>query len=312
MKIALDAMGGDNAPAVVIEGALIAKQDLPSDVQIVLIGDKPVVEKTLLSQGASIDAFDIVHASEVIGMSEHPAKAVASKQDSSIVVGYKLLMAGEVDVFCSAGNTGAMLVAAMFTIKTIPGVLRPGIAGFIPKQSGKYGTVLDVGANAEVKPEVLAQFAHIGSLYVKYMYGIDRPTVGLMNLGEEEEKGTPLLQAAYQLIKSNDKVNFVGNIEGRDILNDKADLIICDGYVGNVILKMAESLYPILSEKGYNDPFIDLFNWEKVGGSPILGVNGNVIIGHGSSTATAICHMVKMSKQLAESGITEKIKNAYS
>jgi len=312
MRIALDAMGGDYAPAVVIEGALTAKQELPSDVQIVLIGDKPIVEQTLLAHGASIDAFEIVHASEVIGMGEHPAKAVAAKQDSSIVVGYKMLMAGKADVFCSAGNTGAMLVGAMFTIKTIPGVLRPGIAGYIPKQSGKYGTVLDVGANAEVKPEILAQFAHIGSLYVKYMYGIEKPTVGLMNLGEEEEKGTPILQAAYQLIKANEKINFIGNIEGRDVLNDKADLIVCDGYVGNVILKMAESLYPIMSEKGYNDPFIDLFNWERVGGSPILGVNGNVIIGHGSSTATAICHMIKLSKQLTESGITEKIKNAYS
>ena len=312
MRIALDAMGGDNAPNVVIEGALQAKESLGSNVEIILVGDKAIIEKALLEHGVAADTFEISHASEVIAMSEHPAKAVAAKQDSSIVNGYKLLLANKADAFCSAGNTGAMLVAAMFTIKAIPGVLRPGIAGFIPKVSGRFGTILDVGANAEVKPEVLAQFAHIGSLYVKYVYGIDRPTVGLMNLGEEEEKGTPLLQAAYQLIKANEKVNFVGNIEGRDILNDKADLIICDGYVGNVILKMAESLYPILSEKGYNDPFIDLFNWEKVGGSPILGVNGNVIIGHGSSTATAICHMVKMSKQLAESGITEKIKNAYS
>lgn len=312
MRIALDAMGGDNAPNVVIEGALLAKELLGSDVEIILVGDKAIIEKALLEHGVAADTFEISHASEVIAMSEHPAKAVAAKQDSSIVNGYKLLLANKADAFCSAGNTGAMLVAAMFTIKAIPGVLRPGIAGFIPKVSGRFGTILDVGANAEVKPEVLAQFAHIGSLYVKYVFGIEKPAVGLLNLGEEEEKGTPLLQQAHQLIKQNPKVNFAGNVEGRDIFTDKADLIVCDGYAGNVILKMAESLYPIFTEKGFKDDFLDLFNWEQVGGSPILGVNGNVIIGHGSSTALAISNMIKMSNQVAESGITEKIKNAYS
>lgn len=312
MRIALDAMGGDNAPNVVIEGALLAKELLGSNVEIILVGDKAIIEKALLEHGVAADTFEISHASEVIAMSEHPAKAVAAKQDSSIVNGYKLLLANNADAFCSAGNTGAMLVAAMFTIKAIPGVLRPGIAGFIPKVSGRFGTILDVGANAEVKPEVLAQFAHIGSIYVKYVFGIEKPAVGLLNLGEEEEKGTALLQQAHQLIKQNPKVNFAGNVEGRDIFTDKADLIVCDGYAGNVILKMAESLYPIFTAKGYKDDFLSLFNWELVGGSPILGVNGNVIIGHGSSTALAISNMIKMSNQVAESGITEKIKNAYS
>jgi glycerol-3-phosphate acyltransferase PlsX len=215
MKIALDAMGGDNAPGVVIEGALLAKKSFADSVQIILVGNEEVIKAELAKRGSSEHDFAIVHASEVIGMAEHPAKAVAQKQDSSIVVGYKLLMAGKADAFCSAGNTGAMLVAAMFTIKTIEGVIRPGIAGFIPKTSNRYGVLLDVGANAEVKPEVLAQFALMGSFYAQYVLGIENPKVGLLNLGEEQEKGTAVLQASHQLIKQNSKVNFVGNIEGR-------------------------------------------------------------------------------------------------
>ncbi len=312
MKIALDAMGGDYAPKVVVEGALAAKSELPSGVQIILIGHKEIIVKTLLEVGSSADAFEIVHAEDAISMGEHPTKAISSKPNSSIMVGYKLLMTKAVDVFCSAGNTGAMLVGAMFTIKAIEGIIRPGVAGFIPKITGRYGILFDVGANAECKPDVLAQFAEMGSLYANYIFGTEKAKVGLMSLGEEEEKGTLVTQAAHQLIKLNSKINFIGNLEGRDVFSDKADVIICDGYVGNVILKMAESLYPILKAKGFVDNFIELFNWQNVGGSPILGVNGNVVIGHGSSDAYAIKNMMNLAKQLVESEIALKIKKAYT
>jgi phosphate acyltransferase len=312
MRIALDVMGGDLAPKINLEGALSAKAEFPSDVQIVLVGSKTAIEQGLQELGVAIDSFEIVHAEEVIGMGEHPTKAISQKQNSSIVVGYKLLATKGVDVLCSAGNTGAMLVGAMFSIKPIEGIIRPGIAGFIPQTSGKYSILLDVGANADVKPEVLNQFAEMGSLYANYLFGTKNAKVGLVSVGEEEEKGNLVTQAAHQLIKNNKSVNFVGNLEGRDILTDKADVIICDGFTGNVILKMAESLYTIFAERDYVTPFTSLFNWKNVGGSPILGVNGNVVIGHGSSDGIAIKNMLHLAKQLVDSDITSKIQKAYS
>lgn len=305
-------MGGDNAPTAVIQGAIAARKELSDDVKMVLLGDISIINKTIIAEGGNVDDFEIVDAPEVIGMGEHPTKSIAQKPKSSILIGYKLLATKQVDVLCSAGNTGAMLVGAMFTVKAIEGIIRPGIAGFIPKLTGKYGILLDVGANAECKPDVLAQFAEMGSLYASYIFGNDKPRVGLMSLGEEEEKGTLVTQAAHQLIKLNPRINFIGNIEGRDVFLDKADVIICDGFVGNVILKLSESMYPILKERNFTDEFIELFDWRNVGGSPILGINGNVVIGHGSSTGYAIKNMIKLSKELVESEITKKLKKAYS
>jgi len=313
MKIALDAMGGDFAPEATIKGALFAKNLFTSDIEIVLIGNEAVIKSQLAAQGAKEDAFAIVHAPEVIEMGEHPTKAFSHKPNSSISIGFQLLKKKEVDAFCSAGNTGAMLVGSMFTIKPIEGIIRPGIAGFVPKEkSQSYGIILDVGANADCKPEMLEQFAIIGSLYSKYIFHIDQPRVGLMNLGEEEEKGSLLTQAAHQLIKSNPKINFIGNIEGRDVFNDKADVIVCDGFTGNVVLKLAESLYDVVKKRQKTDSFLDLFNYEGVGGSPILGVNGNVIIGHGVSSPIAIKNMLHLATQMIESDISNKIKNTYN
>lgn len=313
MKIALDAMGGDFAPKNIIEGAIMATSGfLPSNVELILIGKQEVIESQISSLGGNVKNFTIIHANEVIEMGEHPTKAISHKPDSSIVTGFELLKTKQIDAFCSAGNTGAMLVGSLFSIKAIEGIHRPGIAGFIPKESGKYGIVLDVGANADCKPEVLEQFAVIGSLYAKYILKVENPKVGLMNLGEEAEKGNLLTQAAHQLIKNNPKVNFIGNIEGRDVFNLKADVIICDGFTGNVILKMAESLYDVMQAQGFNSPFLDLFNYASVGGSPILGVNGNVVIGHGVSTPLAIKNMLKMAVDLVESGISDKIRLAYN
>jgi glycerol-3-phosphate acyltransferase PlsX len=312
MIIALDAMGGDYAPQSIIEGAILASKFFPPHIRIVLVGDKSIIESHLEKLGSSGGSFDIIHASSVITMGEHPTKAFTQKPDSSIATGFGLLMKKQADAFCSAGNTGAMLVGSMFTIKPIQGVLRPGIAGFIPKETGKYGILLDVGANADCKPEVLDQFAVIGSLYSKYIFGIDSPKVGLMNLGEEEQKGTILTLAAHQLLKNNNKINFIGNIEGRDVFNDRADVIVCDGFTGNIILKMAETFYEVMERRNSVDEFIELFNYAGVGGSPILGVNGNVIVGHGISSPIAVKNMLIQAKALTEGKIFEKIKESYN
>lgn len=312
MKIALDAMGGDFAPKATIEGALMA-QKAYQDIQIILLGQEEVIKKELVSLQAPESSFPIVNAPEVIEMGEHPTKALSQKQNSSIAIGFGMLKQGAADAFCSAGNTGAMMVGSMFSVKPIEGILRPAIAGFIPKVDGRFGVIIDVGANADCKPEMLAQFAVLGSIYSQHVFGIDAPKVGLMNLGEEEEKGSILTQAAHQQIKAvGSKINFIGNIEGRDVFSTAADVIVCDGFTGNVILKMAESLYDIFHEKNFLDSFTKLFNYEAVGGSPILGVNGNVIIGHGISSPTAVKNMINQARLQVQADIVGKIKKAYS
>lgn len=312
MKIALDAMGGDYAPQSIIEGAVIAKNEiLKPGTDIVLIGKEDIIKNHLSELNANVSDFIIVNADDVIEMGEHPTKAFSQKPNSSIAIGFGLLKAQEVDVFCSCGNTGAMLVGSMFTIRAIEGILRPGIAGWFPKLEG-YGIVMDVGANADCKPEALDQFAVLGSLYVKHVMGKENPTVGLLNMGEEEGKGSLLTQAAYQLLKVNKNINFVGNIEGRDFFNSKADVIVCDGYTGNVVLKMGEEFYEILKERNIKDEFIDRFDYSHVGGSPILGVNGNVIIGHGVSNPTAIKNMLNLAEQTAYSKVADHIKQAFN
>ena len=311
MKIALDAMGGDFAPQAAVAGALLAAEQLAGRATIVLIGQADAVRPLLEAAGPAGMALEFVPASQVIDMAEHPAKAFQHKPDSSIAIGYKLLLAGEVEAFCSAGNTGAMLVGAMFTVKAVPGVMRPAIANFLPKLDNDFGILLDVGANAECKPEMLEQFGELGSLYAQHVLGIARPQVGLMNLGEEEGKGTPNTQAAFQLLKANPHIEFVGNIEGRDLFNSKANVIVCDGFTGNVILKMAESIYDMMDAKGIHDPFFDKFNYEAVGGSPILGINDNAIIGHGRSTPRAIGNMLVQGYNMAKSGIVDQIKATF-
>ncbi|MCG8391335.1 MAG: phosphate acyltransferase PlsX [Cytophagales bacterium] len=311
MKIALDAMGGDYAPDSTLEGAALACQELPGNVTLVLVGQKGLIESKLHEYGLSSANIEIAHAEDVIEMGEHPTKAFSTKPTASIPVGYHLLKTGAVTAFSSAGNTGAMHVGAMFTIKAIEGIIRPGIAGFVPKEAGGFGVIIDVGANADCKPDVLFQFGQIGSLYAQHVFGIESPKIGLMNLGEEEQKGTLLTQAAHQLFKINNSLNFIGNIEGRDLFNDKADVIVCDGFTGNVILKMAESFFDMLKSRNINNPYFDRFNYEEIGGSPILGINGNVVIGHGVSSALAIKNMVLLSLKMAESNIHLKIKEKF-
>ncbi|MFT4032680.1 MAG: phosphate acyltransferase PlsX [Siphonobacter sp.] len=311
MKIAVDAMGGDFAPKAVVEGALLATQELPEAVRIVLIGNQSAI-KEVLGERTLPATIEIVHTTEVIAMGEHPTKALSQKPNSSIGVGFKLLKERIVDVFCSAGNTGAMHVGALFSVKSVEGVMRPAIVGFAPQISGKVAVLLDIGANADCKPEMLDQFGEIGSLYAQYTLGIPNPRVALMNIGEEEQKGSLVVQAAYQLMKVNKKYNFVGNLEGKEFFTDKADVIVCDGFTGNVILKMAESVYDILKARGVNDEFLSHMNYEAIGGSPILGINGNVIIAHGISSPLAIKNMILLAKRQVESEVYLKIKQALS
>jgi glycerol-3-phosphate acyltransferase PlsX len=308
MRIALDAMGGDFAPGSIVEGAVMAAGQLSEETDILLIGKEEVVEPLLRKYSYSASRISVQHAGQVIDMGESPTKALSQKPDSSIAVGYRLLKDKKVDAFCSAGNTGAMLVGAMFSVKAIEGIIRPAIAGFVPKVSGQVGVMLDVGANVDCKPDVLEQFAEIGAKYAQYILGIQNPKVALLNLGEEEGKGTANAQAAYQLLKVNSSIQFIGNIEGRDLFFDKADVIVCDGFAGNVVIKMAESLYDILVSKSISDPFFDKFNYETVGGSPILGINGNAVIGHGVSSPTAVCNMLHLAYKMAKSEISEKLK----
>lgn len=312
MKIGLDVLGGDYAPNSTILGAIDAQKILKDDQRLVLIGDQQDTVERLKQAGANPDNFDYIHAPDAIGMHEHPTKAITQKPNSSIAKGFDLLKNRELDSFASAGNTGAMLVGSMFSVKAIPGVLRPAIATNVPKIKSGFGIILDVGANADCKPEMLNQFAILGSLYSQHIYGIDNPKVGLLNIGEEEEKGNNLTISTYPLLKENNKINFIGNAEGRDLFTDLADVYVCDGFTGNVVLKLAESFYVVTLKKGMKDEFFDRFNYEQYGGSPILGVNAPVIIGHGISTPEAIKNMVLLSRDMIVSKIVDKIKSAFN
>ncbi len=311
MRIGLDVMGGDFAPSTTIKGALLALQELPDSSRIVLIGDESKIRTELEKGRVANDAFDIVHAPDVIGMGEHPTKAFLKKPESSISVGFNLLKEGTIDGFASAGNSGAMLVGAFYTIKSVAGVIRPSVTSILPKEQGGVGLILDVGINADCKPDVLNQFAILGSLYVEHVHGITNPKVALLNIGEEEGKGNLLCQAAYNLMKDTEEFNFVGNVEGRDLFNDSADVIVCDGFTGNVVLKQAEAFYELTKKRGLKDEYFDRFNYENYGGTPILGVNGTVMIGHGISNDKAIKNMLLHTAEVIQAKLSEKIKQAF-
>lgn len=311
MKIGLDIMGGDYAPQATVLGAIAAHEALSGKEHLVLIGDKDVAVKILQENDFNPDHFEYVHTTEVIGMGEHPTKAVVQKPNSSISVGFQLLKEGNIQTFSSAGNTGAMLVGSLFSVKAIPGVSRPAMTAIAPKIKGGLNILLDVGANADCKADNLVQFGILGSLFAENIYNIPNPRVALMNIGEEEEKGNLLLQATYPLMKEAKSFNFVGNVEGRDLFGDHSDVIVCDGFTGNVVLKMAESFYVVALKKKLQDEFFDRLNYEQYGGSPILGVNAPVVVGHGISTPKAIKNMVLLSRDMVESGLIEKIRQAF-
>ena len=311
MKIGLDIMGGDFAPKATVLGAIAAYKALSDDQKLVLIGDKDIAISILNENNFSPDHFEFVHTTEVIGMGEHPAKAILKKPDSSISVGFQLLKEGKIDAFSSAGNTGAMLVGSVLSVKTIEGVLRPAMSTNVPQLGGGFALLVDVGANADCKPEYLYQFGILGSLFAEIVYEMPNPRVALINIGEEEEKGNMLYQAAYPLLKDTKQFNFVGNIEGYDLFSDIAEVFVADGFTGNVVLKMAESFHMVGVKKNLTDEFFGRFNYERYGGSPILGINAPVVVGHGISSPEAIKNMVLLSKKMAESDLITKIKQAF-
>ncbi|MEW6468691.1 MAG: phosphate acyltransferase PlsX [Bacteroidota bacterium] len=311
MKIGVDIMGGDYAPKVTVAGSLLAQKELPPGYRIVMIGDEALIRAELAAANAPGDAFEIVHAPDVIGMGEHPTRAFSQKQNSSIHVGFRLLKEKKIDSFASAGNSGAMLVGSMYSVKTIPGVIRPTIATVLPKEDGGVGLILDVGINADCKPDVLYQFGIIGSLYAEHVHKIAKPKVALLNIGEEQEKGNLVIQATHNMMKDTKDFNFVGNVEGRDVFNGKADVIVCEGFTGNVVLKLAEAFYSIMRKRKLLDDYFGRFNYENYGGTPILGINGCVIIGHGISNDIAIKNMVLLSKDVVQADLSSKIKQAF-
>lgn len=305
-------MGGDFAPEAAVKGAILAQKALPPGDHIVLIGNTDQIQPILREENVPEDLFEFVHTTEVIGMADHPTKAITQKATASIPLGYQLLKEGHIDAFASAGNTGAMLVGAMFSIKTVPGVTRPAMPTIVPKLKGGVGLILDVGANADCRPENLLQFGILGKLLLENVYGVPNPRVGLINIGEEPEKGNLLTQAAYALMREETTFNFIGNVEGRDLFNDTADIVVCDGFTGNVILKLAESFYTLTVRKGFQDEFFERFNYEQYGGSPILGVNGPVTVGHGISSPEAIKNMLLLSQDLVNTRLTEKIRDIFN
>ncbi len=311
MTICLDMMGGDFAPLEAVKGLqrYFAEESTPA--MLFLTGDEAQLNPLLAEYLIPADKVKVIHAPQVIGYHEHPTKALKEKQQSSIAIGFHLLATGKVDAFISAGNTGAMLVGSLFSIKAMEGVLRPTISTVIPKENGETGLLLDVGLNADCKPEHLNQFAILGALYAKHILGYDNPRVALLNIGEEEGKGNLLAQATYPLLKENKEINFVGNVEGRDILLNKSDVMVCDGFTGNVILKMAESLFNITQQKKIHHEYFDKFDFEIYGGTPVLGVAKPVIIGHGISHAKAFCQMIRIAEKMISTGLMEKMKASF-
>ena len=308
MRIGLDMMGGDFAPLEAVKGIKAYLTETKNPAELILTGNQQQLEALLAEYKIPSGNIKIVHAEEVIDMHEHPTKALKEKQKSSIAIGFHLLASGKTDAFISAGNTGAMLVGALFSIKALEGVLRPTISTIIPKENGGTGLLLDVGINADCKPEQLNQFAVMGSVYAQLMLGIENPRVGLLNVGEEEGKGNLLAQATYPLLKENRHINFVGNVEGRDILIDKADVMVCEGFTGNIILKLAETLYEITHRKHIRHEYFDRFNFEIYGGTPVLGVAKPVIIGHGISHSTAFKNMIFEAQKMIEKDVLTKMK----
>lgn len=312
MKIGLDVMGGDFAPVASVSGAVLALKELSAGDRIVLFGDREIILEELKKHDVDPLLFDIEHTSEVIGMGEHPTHALLRKPNSSISVGFKCLKHKSIDAFASAGSSGAMLVGAIYSVDNIQGVIRPCTSAMLPQEGGGLSVLLDVGTVPDARPDVMYQLALLGSITAQSVYKIKNPRVALLNIGHEEGKGNLLLQATFPLMKGSKDFNFVGNIEGRDVLRNKADVIVCDGFTGNVVLKNLEGMFRIMMKRGLVDDYFARFNYENYGGTPILGVNSTVIVGHGISNDIAIKNMILLSKEVHTAKLSQKIKRALA
>ena len=311
IRIGIDAMGGDFAPNNIILGAIEAYSYIGTDTKIFLIGDEKKITEVCQHYGIDSGNFVIVHAPETIEMGEHPVRAFLKKKKSSLVVGFNLLAEGKIDVLASAGNTGAMLTGSVKVLNNIPGIIRPCIPAQIPLSDGRNMLLLDVGFNSDAKADVLYQFGIMGSIYAKTMMGIENPKVALLNIGEEPEKGNINAQEAYKIMSDSSDFNFVGNMEANLLFNGGiADVLVTDGFVGNICLKQAEGMYELVAKLGVKHPFFNRFNYETYGGVPVLGVTAPVIIGHGVSTPLAIKNMILQGEQVVRYGLIEKYKKA--
>lgn len=309
MVIGIDMMGGDYAPQQTLLGVDLFLADAAPDIQLLLIGDEEIMRQhyTTVPPGVSF-----VHTAEVIDMHESPTRALRDKPNSSISMGLQLLGNGMINAFISAGNTGALMVGVFYTIRAIEGVLRPTISTVIPKVQGGYGLILDVGMQADCKPENLLQNAILGSIYAQNILEIENPGVALINIGEEEGKGSLLAQAAYKLLKESKLINFTGNVEGRAIFTGNADVMVCDGFTGNIILKLGESIFDIAKSRNLNeDDYFKRFDFEMYGGTPILGIDKPVIVGHGISTSRAFKNMILLAAKMIETKLLEKMKEKF-
>ncbi len=310
MKIGIDMMGGDFAPVEAAKGIQLYFENAGDQVvEIIMIGDEQQLTELANEFSLPKTFYSIVHAEQAIGMHEHPTRALKEKKHSSIAIGFQLLGTEAIDGFISAGNTGAMLVASLYNLKPLEGVLRPTISTIIPKENGTTGLLLDVGLNTDCKPEQMDQFAIMGAVYAQNILGIENPRIALLNIGEEEGKGNLLAQATYPLLKENKHINFIGNIEGRDVFLDKADIMICDGFTGNIILKMAESIFEIIQQKNLQHEYFDRFNFENYGGTPVLGISKPVIIGHGISKALSFKNMIMLAQKMIDTDVMQQMKN---
>lgn len=310
LRIGLDVAGGDFAPDATLGSLLLLEKEVAGIATIVLFGDEGIISD-FLSKHPQLNGFtEIVHAPQLIGMGEKPVKAFLGKPDSSIVVGFDHLKKGKIDAFASAGNSGVMMVGAVHVINTIPGVIRPASVILIPKINGGFSLLLDVGTNPDAKHDVLYQYGFLGSVFATAVLGIEDPKVGLLSIGAEEKKGNLLVQSTFPLMKETTSYNFVGNVEGRDLFNDKADVVVCDGFTGNIVIKQIQAMYRIMEKRGLLDDYFCRFNYELQGGSPLIGINGNVVIGHGISSPLAIKNMVLLAKNIAESKLYLRISDA--
>lgn len=328
MRIVLDAMGGDNAPGEVIKGAVLAAREY--GVEVILVGREEVIKAELAKHDTNNLKLPIVNASQVIEMTEHPAQAVKAKPDSSIVVGLKLVTKGEADAFVSAGHSGATMAAATLgNPGRIKGIKRPALATVFPSAKGPV-VVLDVGANTEVRPEYLLQFAQMGAIYSEKVFGRRNPTIALLSNGEEENKGTALLQETHPLLQQTPGLNFVGNAEAKDVVKGFANVVVTDGFTGNVFLKTAEGVASLILSILKEELTSNLLNkllaaglmpafgkirkrmdYEEYGGAPLLGVNGVVIITHGRIEAKGIKNAVRVARDAAQNGTVEAIRSLF-
>lgn len=313
MKIGVDAMGGDYAPLNVVLGAIDAVKLLDPGSSLVLFGNQNKIQEICTQQNTDASVFSIVHTNQVIGMGEYPSNAFKSKTDSSMAVGFRYLKEGKIDAFAGIGSTGAMMLGSVLTVKITVGVNRPCLAIEIPSENGGRSLLLDIGFNTDCRPDFLYDFGLLGSIYAKSIMGIARPRVALLNIGEEEEKGNLYTKEAFKLMSDSRDYFFVGNIEGTKIYTGTvADVIVTDGFTGNIVLKQTEAMYQLAKAQGMASHFFDQFDYERYGGAAVLGLNATVIIGHGASSPKAVTSMIKKAEITYKQNLTQKIKDAVA